>query len=140
MRTGTRQGLLTILFVGIVVCSNLLGNILVRMGMRSAAEQPSLSLMFYLQALANPWVLPGILLLILCLVSQLALLSWADLSFVAPVTSIGYVLTALAGKLLLHEPLSTPRWAAIFLIMAGVTLVSRTPLSTARGEGYGCRR
>ncbi len=137
MTANTRQYLRTILFVAIAVCSNLLGNILVRMGMRGAAQQPSLSPMFYLQALVNPWVLPGVLLLILCLVSQLALLSWADLSFVAPVTSIGYVLTALAGKLFLHEPLSAPRWAAILLIAGGVTLVARTPPSTAAGERPG---
>src|SRR5262249_22701350 len=82
-------------------------------------------------------VLLGVLVLILCLASQLVLLSWADLSFVAPVTSIGYVLTALAGKLLLHEPLSAPRWAAILLIAGGVTLVARTPPSTAAADGHG---
>ncbi len=43
----------------------------------------------------------------------MALLSWADLSYVLPVTSIGYVLVALMGKLLLHEQITLKRWAGI---------------------------
>ena len=31
--------------------------------------------------------------------SRMALLSWADLSYVLPVTSVGYVLVALIGKI-----------------------------------------
>ena len=45
-------------------------------------------------------------LLILWLLSRMTLLSWADLSYVLPVTSIGYVLVALAGELFLHEAIS----------------------------------
>jgi uncharacterized membrane protein len=57
------------------------------------------------------------------MLSRMALLSWADLSYVLPVTSIGYVLVALAGKVLLDERISVTRWAGIALIMAGVALV-----------------
>ena len=39
-------------------------------------------------------------------------------------TSIGYVLVAIAGKVLLHEQIGGKRWAGIVLIMAGVALVS----------------
>jgi drug/metabolite transporter (DMT)-like permease len=67
-----------------------------------------------------------VVLLILWMASRMALLSWADLSYVLPVTSVGYVLVALAGKILLHEQISTRRWAGIILIMAGVALVSGT--------------
>ena len=54
--------------------------------------------MAYIQALFDPWVAVGVALLILWLLSRMTLLSWADLSYVLPVTSIGYVLTALAGQ------------------------------------------
>ena len=64
----------------------------------------------------------------------MALLSWADLSYVLPVTSVGYVLVALAGRMLLHEQITTRRWSGIALIMAGVALVSvgTAPQTVAR--------
>jgi drug/metabolite transporter (DMT)-like permease len=74
----------------------------------------------------NPWVVLGISLLILWLFSHMTLLSWADLTYVLPVTSIGYVLSALAGKVFLHEAISVWRWAGILAIMTGVALVART--------------
>ena len=51
-----------------------------------------------------------------------------------PVTSIGYVLVALAGSVFLHEQITVRRWAGIALIMAGVALVSggTAPQTTAR--------
>jgi len=142
--TRSSQNLRTPLFVAIVVCGNLAGNVLLRAGMGggmgSSRALPALVPTAYLQALLNPWVLLGVPLLIVGLAAQLALFSWADLSYVAPVSSIGYVLTAVAGRLFLHEPLSMTRWAAVFLITAGVALVSRTVPSTAGGEIYGARR
>ena len=68
----------------------------------------------------------GVALLIVWLLSQMTLLSWADLSYVLPVTSVGYVLVALVGRFFLHEADHAGRWAGIGLIMAGVVLVSRT--------------
>ena len=138
--TRSSQNLRTPLFVAIVVCGNLAGNVLLRAGMSGSTALPALAPTAYLQALLNPWVLLGVPLLIVGLAAQLALFSWADLSYVAPVSSIGYVLTAVAGRLFLHEPLSMTRWAAVFLITAGVALVSRTVPSTAGGEIYGARR
>jgi drug/metabolite transporter (DMT)-like permease len=67
----------------------------------------------------------------------MALLSWADLSYVLPVTSIGYVLVALAGRILLHEEISVKRWAGILLIMAGVALVSGSGPQTAKSKAAG---
>jgi drug/metabolite transporter (DMT)-like permease len=124
------------LFVAIVVSADLTGNLMLRAGMRGLTTLPGLAPIAYLQVLLNPWVIVGVLLQIVDLAAQLTLLSWADLSYVVPVTSIGYVLAALAGKLFLHEPLSAPRCAAIVLIMAGVILVTRTQRSTASRECF----
>jgi uncharacterized membrane protein len=62
-------------------------------------------------------------------------LSWADLSYVLPVTSIGYALVALSGSIFLHETVSLTRWAGIFLIVAGVVIVGRTEVNTTRKAG-----
>jgi uncharacterized membrane protein len=103
----------------VVVLSNVFGNFAMKRGMPAELESP----LAFIAALFRPWVALGVSLLILWMLSRMALLSWADLSYVLPVTSIGYVLVALAGKVLLHEQISLKRWAGIALIMTGVALV-----------------
>ena len=86
----------------------------------------------YIEAIFTPWVAIGITLLIIWLLTRMTLLSWADLSFVLPVTSIGYVITALIGKYFFQEQISWQRWLGTLLIMAGVALVGIThPNTTA---------
>jgi len=104
----------------VVVLSNVFGNFFLKLGMPPALSTP----LAYITVLFQPWVSAGVALLILWLLSRMALLSWADLSYVLPVTSIGYVLVALAGRILLHEQISGRRWTGIVLIVAGVALVS----------------
>jgi uncharacterized membrane protein len=65
------------------------------------------------------------------LLVRLALLSLADLSFILPMTAIGYVLAALLGRFFLHEAVSPQRWLAVTLIFAGAVLVSSTRHSTS---------
>ena len=69
----------------------------------------------------QPWVLLGTTLLIFWLLSRMTLLGWADLSYVLPVTSIGYVLNAILGKVFFGEqfpgnagPVPRPSWSALF--------------------------
>jgi drug/metabolite transporter (DMT)-like permease len=81
----------------------------------------------YLQALLNPFVALGISMLILALLTRMALLSVADLSFVLPLTATGYIITALLGKVFLNEDVGSNRWLGTCLIFAGVVLVGSTP-------------
>jgi uncharacterized membrane protein len=122
----TALRLKTRIFTAIVVLTNVLGNSFLSRGMQSVGELLSLSPIPYIRALFNPWVAVGVSFLILWLLSHMALLSWADLSYVVPVTSIAYVLVALVGRFVLHEQVSLARWAGIALIMTGVALVGRT--------------
>ncbi len=121
----------TRLFVLIVVCSNVLGNGLLRAGMRDAGGT-ALSPAFYVRAFLDPLVVAGICVLIVNLLSLAALLSWAELSFTLPMTALGYVLTALAGSVFLGERVPPGHWIGIALIAAGVGLVSRTAAATRR--------
>jgi drug/metabolite transporter (DMT)-like permease len=104
----------------VVVASNVSGNFLLKAGMPTELAGP----LDYITVLFRPMVALGVCLLILWLTSRMTLLSWADLSYVLPVTSVNYVLVALAGRWLLHEQITTRRWTGIALIMAGVALVS----------------
>ena len=85
-------------------------------------------------ALFHPWVALGVALLIAWTASHMALLSWADLSYVLPVTSIAYVLTAFVGKWFLGETVSLKRWTGIVLVTAGVIVVglASSPSTFAR--------
>jgi uncharacterized membrane protein len=117
---GTRRKNKTRVFTAIVVLSNALGNFALARGMHGRATN---SVMDYLAAIFAPWVMLGISLLILWLLSRMALLSWADLSYVLPVTSLGYVASALLGRFFLNEQITPERWAGTLLIVAGTILV-----------------
>jgi drug/metabolite transporter (DMT)-like permease len=116
----------TVLVTAIVVFSNVAGNFSLSWGVKHSSQGAF--------ALASPWVMLGVALLIVWTLARMALLSWADLSFVLPVTSAGYVLTALASRFFLHEEISWQRWAGTALIMLGVILVGGTDPRTARAS------
>jgi drug/metabolite transporter (DMT)-like permease len=107
-------------FAVVVVLSNVFGNFFLKRGMPPALDTP----LAYITVLFHPWVALGVLLMIVWMLSRMALLSWADLSYVLPVTAVGYVLVAIVGKVLLNEQITMQRWAGIGLIVAGVALVS----------------
>ncbi len=83
-----------------------------------------------LLAILNPWVTAGILLLLAFFSCYISALSWADLTYVLPATSLAYVLVALIGHFRLHEEISPTRWLGIALIAAGVGYVAAGPSLT----------
>jgi uncharacterized membrane protein len=113
------------LFTVLTVLTNVAGNSALTKGMQQLGD-PGNSPLALIAALFHPWVALGVALLILWTLTHMALLSWADLSFVMPITAIGYVVTALASRFLLGETVSVMRWVGIVFITAGVTLVGRT--------------
>ena len=123
----------TQLLVLIVVVSNVVGNVSLSHGMHQVGRIVSASPFDYLKAFANPWTAAGICILAIWMLSDLALLSRADLSFVLPVTASAYVLVALFGKFLLHDHISWQRWLGILLITGGVVLAEETPTRTTKG-------
>jgi drug/metabolite transporter (DMT)-like permease len=113
----------------VVIVSNVIGNIFLSHGMRNVAVL-SWSPVPYLHAVLNPWVALGVLVLTLWMITDLALLSLADLSYVLPVTATAYILIAILGHFVLNEPISLMRWAGIVVITLGVMLVGKTPSRT----------
>lgn len=125
----------TRLLTVITILSSVLGNFSLSWGLKARGAVLLASPLAYLEALFQPWVALGVTLLMLWLLSRMALLSWADLSYVLPVTSAGYVLNAIISKVFLLEEISYGRWAGTLLIVAGVALVSATPSTTTnRGK------
>ncbi|MBI1207031.1 MAG: hypothetical protein GC191_07045 [Azospirillum sp.] len=70
-------------------------------------------------------------LLIAFTVLFMAVLSWAELSFVLPVVAIEVVINVVAAAWLLGETVSPLRWAGTVLVAAGVGLVAGTASSGA---------
>ncbi len=87
-----------------------------------------------LLAVTHPWVAAGIVLLLAFFSCYLTALSWADLTYVLPATSLAYVLIAFIGHFHLHEEISPTRWLGIALIAAGVGFVAAGPAVTPRPE------
>jgi len=85
-----------------------------------------------LLAIANPWVALGIILLLGFFASYMTALSWADLTYVLPASSLGYVLLALIARFILHEQVSLTRWLGIALVSSGVGFVTAGPELTKR--------
>jgi len=121
----------TRLFTALVILTNVSGNFSLSRGLRGVSGLIGFSLAAYLPVFANPWVITGMVLLTFWLLSQLSLLSWADLSYVLPVTAIAYVLTALLGRLVSDEPVTATRWMGILLITSGAILVGRTTAASS---------
>lgn len=107
-----------------------LGDALLSRGMKQVGpvSLDHLGLLFH--ALLNPWVLAGIAVLISFMGSYMAALSWADLTFVQPATAFGNVVTALIGRVWLHETITPMRWVGIACIVIGVGFVANGPSRT----------
>lgn len=107
-----------------------IGDVLLARGMRDIGQVSLSDLHTVFFAIANPWIIVGTLCLMLFFGTYLAALSWADLTYVLPATSISYVLMAVLGKYLLNEQISVYRWAGIALITVGVGFVATADSKT----------
>ena len=105
-----------LVLAGITVFSTL-GDSLLARGMKELGGVSLHDFSGLLFAIFNPWVCAGIVLL----------LSWADLTYVLPATSLSYVLVAVIARIRFHEQISFTRWLGIALIAAGVGFVAAGP-------------
>ncbi|HXY48117.1 MAG TPA: EamA family transporter [Terriglobales bacterium] len=118
-----------LVLAGVVVFASVGDSMLAR-GMQQVAHIPLRHLAELIRAIGNPWVVGGIVLLLAFFAAYMTALSWADLTYVLPATSIGYVLLALIAKFALHEHVTPGRWLGILLITAGVGFVAGGPVLT----------
>src|SRR6266487_266055 len=104
------------------------GVVFLSAGLKEIGETPSLKASeiarLARRGVTNPKILAGVLLETIFFVFLLVLLKRNDVSLIWPLTSLGFVLTALSAKFILHEEVSTARWAGVAFIMIGAALVS----------------
>jgi drug/metabolite transporter (DMT)-like permease len=115
--------------LGVVVFGSA-GDVCLKHGMSQVGEITLSNWHELFSAIFHPSVAVGIVLLTLFFVNYLSALSFADLTYVLPATSIGYVGMALLAKYFLREEISVYRWLGILLIVLGVGFIARGPALT----------
>ncbi|MEW6303761.1 MAG: EamA family transporter [Verrucomicrobiota bacterium] len=76
------------------------------------------------KGLTNKDILLGVFFEALFFAGLLTLMSKADVSFVWPLTSLGFLYTTIAARYILHEEVSFTRWSGVVLICAGAALIT----------------
>ena len=119
--------MITAIMVLVIVLSNSAGDICITRGMKQIGEVSTVSprelLFIAKKVLGNKYFLLGVLFLAVSFFSFLAVLSWADLSFIIPATAIVYAVSLVGAKFFLHEEINRLRWAGTILVCLGVALV-----------------
>lgn len=104
------------------------GNLLLSHGMKRIGRVNLQRLSDLFRLIPRVLIQPAIGLAVACMTvsffSFITLLSWANLSFVLPATSLGYCVNTLGAVFLLKENVTAERWLGTLLIGLGVALVS----------------
>lgn len=76
------------------------------------------------QMFTNKMVLAGVFLFSCSTLLWMVILSGLELSYIYPMVSLNYVLTAIGSKMLFKEKITKMRWLSIAVIIIGVVFVS----------------
>lgn len=117
---------LTILILALIV--EAVGVVFLSKGLKQIGEVQTVNAReigrIIVKGATNPSILLGVALEAAFFGALLYLLSQRDVSLIWPLTSLGFVITALAAKFLLKEQVSALRWVGVALIVVGAALVS----------------
>jgi len=73
----------------------------------------------------NKYIIIGLLLYAISVFLWLGAMSTLDVSYMYPLLSLGYILTAILAFVLIGENITLFRWAGIILIVSGCFLITR---------------
>ena len=125
---------LTILIVALIV--EAVGVVFLSRGLKQIGEVQTISGRELGRLIAkgatNPNILAGVALEAAFFAALLYLLSQRDVSLIWPLTSLGFVITAIAAKVLFKEEVSALRWTGVALIVLGAALVSYSEKAKAK--------
>lgn len=80
----------------------------------------------FISVITNWYILGGVTIFVLSLSLWIYLLSQFDLSFLYPISSLAFVITAFSGWMFLSENISLNRGVGITLIILGVIFVAKS--------------
>jgi len=118
----------TTLLLTILSLCGALGDVCLAKGMKQVGALPTLRpgalLVFGSKMARNGTIQLALLCMITTFLTFVVVLSWADLSFIVPATSLHVVLATLGAKWLLQEHINRLRWCGTILIGLGVALLA----------------
>jgi len=120
--------LLLILLTGLVF--EAVGVVCLNHGLKQVGEVQTVSvgevLRVFKSGVTNHNILLGVLFEAIFFGTLLVLMSKGTVSFIWPLTSLGFVLTTIVAKFILHEEVSLLRWGGVLLIMLGAGVITYT--------------
>jgi len=118
--------ILAVLLVALVL--EALGVVLLSRGLKQIGGMESIRVSEVVRVVrrgaTNPSILLGVALEAVFFGALLYLLSQRDVSLVWPLTSLGFVLTAVSARFILHEEIHWTRWLGVALIVVGAGFVT----------------
>jgi len=111
------------LFVAIFLAA--MGQILMKTGLNQLGALDQINLSAFFRMIFNPFVFSGIASYGFGFIAYLFALTKLDQSFAYPMFALGYVLVPVFNWVVMHEPFSITRLIGIFVVLAGVVLISR---------------
>ena len=116
-----------LLLLSVIVVAGTGGELCVTRSMKQIGEvtdfRPAALARFIFRALTVGWMWMGIAMMALAFFALLTTLSFENVSFVVPVTALGYAAGAVGAVLFLRERISAQRWIGVFIVCIGVTIV-----------------
>ena len=118
--------LIIILLIGLVFES--IGVICLKRGLQQVGEIERISLPEILRVVrggvTNANIYLGTFFELLFFIALLILMSKGEVSYIWPLTSLGFVITPIAAHFFLREQVGLLRWAGIVLIMMGAATIT----------------
>src|SRR5499426_1634191 len=117
----------TVLLLCSLVVGSSLGEILSAKGMRKVGAvsfRPKALIGAIGRMIRSPYLFVGVACLAVAFFSFISMLSYADLSFVVPLTAVSYITNTLGARFFLKERISRSRWVGTILVALGVAVIS----------------
>lgn len=117
----------TVVIIAIATLCAAVGEAFIAKGMKQMGDASMLGFWKSIPHFANAWVIAGVVLTTVFFVLFSWSLSWADLSYVQPLTALSFVFGVLIARLWLGETVSWWRWVGVAVVVVGVALVAYDP-------------
>jgi drug/metabolite transporter (DMT)-like permease len=129
-----KSHLRTILLLPVIIILGPIGNTLLSKGMKNVGTHMSWSRdeiwAIFVSIFTSPYIWLGIGSLMASYLVYMLILTWADYSYVQPVSALSYVTVSLLGYFWLGESVVTLRWVGIGIIFVGAMIIAETPHRT----------